>query len=143
MTAETKDPVRLGDGLTGHSIGDERVRQDRLLARIGDADRLSAEQTARMTRTLADLRKSPAAWLATRYLQAVLSRGPAMFEGSPTQLPLGAEPTLECGCGETSPAEDREYVDGAWWLYGRCGGCRADLAVRDTGGRHTPPDGLH
>lgn len=143
MTAETKDPVRLGDGLTSHSIGDERVRQDRLLARIGDADRLSAEQTTRMTRTLADLRKSPAAWLATRYLQAVLTRGPAMFEAAPTQLPLGGEPTLECGCGELTPAEDREWVDGGWWLYARCGACRADLAARDTGGRQPAEDGLH
>lgn len=143
MTADTKDPVRLGDGMTGHSIGDERHRQDKLLERIEAADRLNDDQRTRMTRTLAGLRESPAAWLATRYLQSVLTRGPAMFEAAPTQLPLGGEPTLECGCGELTPAEDREQVDGGWWLYARCRVCRADLAARDTGGRQAGGDGLH
>lgn len=142
-----KDPVRVGDGLTDHSVGDERAKQDRLIAEIEAAANLPDYCVDQAMRTLAELRDSPVPWIATRYLQAVLTRGAAMFDAAPAvQLPLGASPTLACGCGADAPIHDRERVDGRWMLYARCPACGGDLVapeVSDTGGRPNATDGVH
>lgn len=135
MTGATRDPVRVGEGLTGHSVGAERRRQDALIAEIRAATHVSDAYVDRAIARLEELRESPVPWLATRYLQSVLTRGEAMFtERAATQLPLDAAPVLVCGCGEHAPIEDRERVDGRWLVYARCPACRADLAAPELSG---------
>lgn len=131
------EPVRVGEGLTDEdSAAAERAKQDRLIAEIEASPSVPDWCLPRAMERLGELRGSPVAWLATRYLQAVLTRGAAMFDqaaGEQQTLADVPDPALLCGCGATARVTGEERLGGRRLAYARCPVCRADLVAVEPG----------
>ena len=133
------EPQRVSWG-DKHMVEEEHAEQDRLLSRIEDERLISGWCWGPMTETLARLREQPdsIAWLATRYLQAVVVQRDRMFGAAEHyQMSLDEErtrPGVACRCGATAEADRTTRVGGR---SGRdvtvacCGSCGITLAMFD------------
>ena len=132
------EPQRIGWGDT--AVAAEHAKQDRLVARIEDEDRISGWCWAPMLDTLANLRELPGevSWCATRYLQAVIARGDAVF-GDPAHYQQSMfeqehRTGIQCRCGATAHTDRptrRGGRSGGDVVVAVCGSCGISLAMFD------------
>ena len=129
------EPTRVG--WHDLSIEEEHAEQERLLARIEDEDLISGWCWGPLAETVGKLRQVPdgVAWVATRYLQAVVVRGDTMF-GAPehyqqSMFEAQHRPGVECRCGATAEADRTMKRHGRDVTVAVCRECGITLAVFD------------
>lgn len=120
--------------LAGWDARAERHKQEAILDELRASHRLPPHVWSRMQTTLAELRAGPVPWLATRYLQAVATRGPAMFDNPVQQTLEATAPLLACPCGGRAPVDDVVRRGTAMVTSGTCPDCRLVVAEHTDNG---------